>query len=49
MNKDVLVDARDANVSGDVKDIDVEVEVDFDDDLNLLKVADADGKVPFKT
>ena len=44
----VLVDAGDANVGGDVKDVDAEVEVDADD-LNLLKVADADGKVPFKT
>ena len=46
----VLVDAGNANVEDDVKDVDVEVEVDVVD-LNLLKVvdADADGKVPFKT
>ena len=46
----VLVDAGNANVGDDVKDVDVEVEVDVVD-LNLLKVVDpnADGKVPFKT
>ena len=48
----VLVDAGNANVGDDVRDVDVEVEVDVVD-LNLLKVVDADavsdGKVPFKT
>ena len=46
----VLVDAGNANVGDDVKDVDVKVEVEVVD-LNLLKVGDAnaDGKAPFKT
>ena len=36
----VLVDAGNAHVEDDVKDVDVEVEVDVFD-LNLLKVVDA--------
>ena len=48
-NEVVLVNAGDANVGGSVKDVDAEVEVDVDDDLHLLKVADAGGKVLFRT
>ena len=43
------VDAGHVNVGSDVQDIDAEVEVDGIDDLNPLKVVDADGKVPFNT
>ena len=42
-----LVNTCDANVDGDVQDVNVEV-AGFDD-VDVLKVGDADGKVPLKT